>query len=404
MGTEVDLRGPRLGRFEPWPRDSGMVDSSARPDILSRRSSLSRTCIGVLHTDEIVVKRASQSCPASPPGKPKLTRATPKTAQLSLASKNPASEAQDSHSPVRETHRMTEDTPHTETSEKSLNCSFRWAPGPRVSLGGALSTARWSPAGPKATVPPPKRLRALHDVDGPGTGSLPCKKRRIRYHLCTSRLSQPYSLPATHIHNADKTPTLSQFLRIAAIASKKAGHQPALVRKAAILNRVRINVRQAAVSRGHTQMASLAERQNVLNHGLQAVTAPASSTGARFPGHVTLLWSETWPGWRPHTTGSSPPPADQRPLYTRPGPRPPADEQQQASSDPLPTLQTTTTASMAETQARAQEPPVPRSGSRITAPAAAEEEDDVSFPTADFDSRYADLSDDDMDAIEASVQ
>jgi hypothetical protein len=44
---------------------------------------------------------------------------------------------------------------------------------------------------------------------------------------------------------------------------------------------------------------------------------------------------------------------------------------------------------------------MPRSGSGITAPTAPEEEDDVAFPTADLDSRYADLSDDDMDDVYA---
>jgi len=49
----------------------------------------------------------------------------------------------------------------------------------------------------------PKRCRAATDVDGPNTSSLSCKKRRLRLELITSRLSQPFSLPATHILNRE---------------------------------------------------------------------------------------------------------------------------------------------------------------------------------------------------------
>ena len=48
-----------------------------------------------------------------------------------------------------------------------------------------------------------KRYRHLLDVDGPNTAALSCKKRRLRSELITSRLSQPYSQPATHILNRE---------------------------------------------------------------------------------------------------------------------------------------------------------------------------------------------------------
>lgn len=48
-----------------------------------------------------------------------------------------------------------------------------------------------------------KRCRPSTDVDGPNTSSLSCKKRRLRLELITSRLSQPFSLPATHILNRE---------------------------------------------------------------------------------------------------------------------------------------------------------------------------------------------------------
>lgn len=48
-----------------------------------------------------------------------------------------------------------------------------------------------------------KRVRHRLDVDGPNTAGLCCKKRRLRGELITSRLSQPYSQPATHILNRE---------------------------------------------------------------------------------------------------------------------------------------------------------------------------------------------------------
>lgn len=51
--------------------------------------------------------------------------------------------------------------------------------------------------------PLPKRHRHRQDVDGPNTAGLSCKKRRLRADLITSRLSQSYSQPATHILNRE---------------------------------------------------------------------------------------------------------------------------------------------------------------------------------------------------------
>ncbi|KAI1339394.1 hypothetical protein F5Y15DRAFT_87414 [Xylariaceae sp. FL0016] len=243
-----------------------------------------------------------------------------------------------------------------------------------------------------------KRKRPSHDVDGPGTGILPCKKRRIRHHLITSRLSKPYSLPATHIPNRenddDDTPVLTRFLKAAVLGAKKAGHQTALVRKAAILNRVRLGVRQAALSRGHTFIIDMAARGNVLNHGLQLVTVPATSTGALFPERPPTDHSQMPPFWRPHTTmfnsagGKVAAPIEQPPrgggdfvnaprekienpeakLPSRtPPPRPP-DAYPQAETDP---------------------------GGLV------DEDDGMSFPSSHSVSRYADLSDDDMDDVYA---
>ncbi|KAI1094621.1 hypothetical protein F5B19DRAFT_18851 [Rostrohypoxylon terebratum] len=231
-----------------------------------------------------------------------------------------------------------------------------------------------------------KRRRALNDVDGPGTGELSCKKRRLRLHLVTSRLSQPFSWPATHILNresGDDTPVLSRFLKLAAIgALKKAGYQSALVRKAAILNRVRISVRHAAVLRGHTVIAGMAARGNILSHGLQLVTTSNSSTGARYPGLAPNPYDHPIPpAWRPHTTTFHPSP----PRSTSP------DRGGSVSSSERSTPSPTTTP--------------PRSNIVVRTPyiplQADDEQEGVAFPSPDLETRYADLSDDDMDDVYA---
>ncbi|KAI0382785.1 hypothetical protein F5Y04DRAFT_43689 [Hypomontagnella monticulosa] len=243
------------------------------------------------------------------------------------------------------------------------------------------------------TLRPAKRGRALHDVDGPGTGALSCKKRRLRLHLVTSRLSQPYSWPATHILNresGDDTPVLSRFLKFAAVgALKKAGHQSALVRKAAILNRVRIGVRQAAVLRGHTVIAGMAARGNSLSHGLQLVTTTNTNTAAQFPGLPPLDYPMP-PAWRPHTTA----------FHISPPSSSPADRGYPASNGGSaasagPGLAKTT-------EGRSSSPVRPSAPVRAASLSPqADEDDGVAFPSPDLETRYADLSDDDLDDVYA---
>ncbi|KAI1410615.1 hypothetical protein F5Y13DRAFT_72864 [Hypoxylon sp. FL1857] len=251
-------------------------------------------------------------------------------------------------------------------------------------------------ATPSALPRPAKRGRALHDVDGPGTGSLSCKKRRLRLHLVTSRLSQPYSWPATHILNresGDDSPVLSRFLKFAAVgALKKAGHQSALVRKAAILNRVRIGVRQAAVLRGHTVIAGMAARGNSLSHGLQLVTTSNTSTGARFPGLAPNPYDHPMPpAWRPHTTAFHASPPDLSP----PDRGSPINNSSASSSEDVTPNPMT---------ARRPSPPARPSAPSRPSPLSLQAEDDdegVAFPSPDLETRYADLSDDDLDDVYA---
>lgn len=79
---------------------------------------------------------------------------------------------------------------------------------------------------------PFKRRRALSDVDGDGNEGR--KKRRLRLHLITSRLSLPFSQPASNIVNRG-------ISKIAVWAKNKALGRNVL-RKAAIMNRVRLRM------------------------------------------------------------------------------------------------------------------------------------------------------------------
>ncbi|KAI0805353.1 hypothetical protein GGR55DRAFT_292077 [Xylaria sp. FL0064] len=296
-----------------------------------------------------------------------------------------------------------------------------------------------------------KRIRTSDDVDGPGTASLSCKKRRLLLHLVTSRLSRPFSLPATHIlirESGDNMPVLHRIQQLAALGARRAaGHQGALlVRKAAILNRVRIGVRQAAVSRGHTIMADLAKRGNALNHGLLLVTTPAPAT---FPVTDVPVAPQgrgvVPPVWRPHTTSFHPPidPGANQ-YYVQHNQQQQQQQQNSYNNLPIDTMSRSCAAnanqggetydnnnnaaqiraanytytkyrrettpeqprrcSPSRQQQQQQQQPYVSPVQPTPSPAdttASDEEDNTAFPAASFHDRYADLSDDDMDDVYA---
>jgi hypothetical protein len=102
--------------------------------------------------------------------------------------------------------------------------AFTFTAGPQAKF----SFDKFSP--PSRTLNRPfKRRRPLWDVDGgPCEGK---KKRRLRLNLITSRLSQPFSLPATNIIDRGNSKI--------AIWAKGRRLDKSLLRKAAIMNRVR---------------------------------------------------------------------------------------------------------------------------------------------------------------------
>ncbi|TVY86243.1 hypothetical protein LAWI1_G007473 [Lachnellula willkommii] len=83
---------------------------------------------------------------------------------------------------------------------------------------------------------PFKRRRALSDVDGGGNEGR--KKRRLRLHLITSRLSRPYSQPATNIVNRSGS-------KVVVLGAQNKALGRSELRKAAIMNRVRMRIDEA---------------------------------------------------------------------------------------------------------------------------------------------------------------
>ncbi|KAM0281816.1 hypothetical protein ACHAQH_003305 [Verticillium albo-atrum] len=152
----------------------------------------------------------------------------------------------------------------------------------------------------------PKRRRAVSDVDGPHTAQLSCKKRRLRTQLITSRLSQPFSQPATHIINRDAVAAGDKrFIKLAASASatkRCPSTQSSIVRRAAVMNMVRLRVRGEVSGRGNVFMPGTTaavqaqaawmqrEQQSGTGGRFLAISVPgAGQPGARQPSNRIIM-------------------------------------------------------------------------------------------------------------------
>ncbi|CAK7203128.1 hypothetical protein SEUCBS139899_005857 [Sporothrix eucalyptigena] len=172
---------------------------------------------------------------------------------------------------------------------------------------------------PSSSRPSLKRRRPLSDVDGPNTADLCCKKRRLRRFLITSRLSQPFSQPATHILNRESVALGDKrFLKLAAIMNARRitrgplapgqnPHQPCpseVLRRAAMANRLRQRIFSEAGSR-------LALRSGP---AMAATTAPPTASGTTTAAEVasSAVFASNHPGqqyarvsWKPSFVKSS---------------------------------------------------------------------------------------------------
>ncbi|KAK4139673.1 uncharacterized protein C8A04DRAFT_15649 [Dichotomopilus funicola] len=179
-----------------------------------------------------------------------------------------------------------------------------------------------------------KRRRLDTDVDGPGTFSISCKKRRLLRHLITSRLSQAYSLPATHILNREAVTSGSKrIVKLTAIMSARRlnntvttapqaqpSQQPSpstWLRRAAVLNSLRSRVHAVAAERANGgPIPDVAAAQAYVfqqRHG-----SPTALIGGRYP--ITSP-SQSGSGSGNKDTASLPPTPAQRPPSA--GPHPP---------------------------------------------------------------------------------
>jgi hypothetical protein len=113
-----------------------------------------------------------------------------------------------------------------ESSKETFAFTFSAAPSLKFSFDRPISL-------PVASSRPFKRRRALSDVDGGGSEGR--KKRRLRLHLITSRLSRPFSQPASNIVNRG-------ISKVAIWGAKNKALGKSILRKAAIMNRVRMSM------------------------------------------------------------------------------------------------------------------------------------------------------------------
>ncbi len=101
-----------------------------------------------------------------------------------------------------------------------------------------------------------KRSRPRTDVDGEGSENMQRKKRRLRLHLITSRLSRPYATPPTHINSR-------RAVRVGVWARQRVLGQD-LLRKAAILNSIRI--KKVAAKEAQQQRPEVANISTLYDH------------------------------------------------------------------------------------------------------------------------------------------
>ncbi|KAL2167334.1 hypothetical protein VTG60DRAFT_1404 [Thermothelomyces hinnuleus] len=290
-----------------------------------------------------------------------------------------------------------------------------------------------------ALVPKPclKRRRPVTDVDGPGTNATSRKKRRLLRQLITSRLSQPFSLPATHILNRESvaaggkrfaklTAIMSARRLNSAVVSPVSPQQPSpstWLRRAAVLNSLRNRVYATAAERANVPVSDLAAKAAALQqshgfattfvggryliatpihqankamlpgpHGSTAGPAAASTTGA-----ATLTLSSSAAAAAAATTQRSPPGAaaahhlHHQTLHAHSHHLPPSTTRLRIPSPKLRPLRSP--------ELRVTRPLVPLEDIEpllVDEPSSfGGDTDCVAFPTADLESRYIYGDDDD---------
>ncbi|KAK3494216.1 uncharacterized protein B0T23DRAFT_394379 [Neurospora hispaniola] len=270
-----------------------------------------------------------------------------------------------------------------------------------------------------------KRSRPCTDVDGHNTAPLPCKKRRLRLNLVTSRLSHPFSLPATHILNRESILKGDKRLRsIAAAANRRMamagwgfggvggqngggggmamamggnGSAASLLRKMAVMNRFRMRMMGEGLMRAQqAQRAAQAQAVQAQAHevgqgrgggGGPPAVAGHVGVGGTTGGVPMQRTAQGHDGYGPGTSHQPPPPRGSQ-----------AGGQQVPvpviTGFPPPVIHTTTSNSEPSTpQGLSPSPPLHPLHSPDLRPTDDQDDqdfddEDVAFPTSAHESRY----------------
>lgn len=182
-----------------------------------------------------------------------------------------------------------------------------------------------------------KRPRHGLDVDGPNTADLCCKKRRLRSKLITSRLSQPYSQPATHILNREgQKQGDKRFLKMATsidVARRYAHPQSTSIFKYSVMNRLR---QRLGLGKPTAQQDDDGDDATSHEQGDTGTRAPWKTAGSQASSEASSSSSSSpppRPHARPHRAaairplGSGTPPRRQSARFSKPAalPLPPSD-------------------------------------------------------------------------------
>ncbi|RGP79220.1 hypothetical protein FLONG3_2656 [Fusarium longipes] len=161
------------------------------------------------------------------------------------------------------TYRTLEKTESSEATQKKRITGSRPGTSPGFSFPSSdEAKRRYGPLNIQtrstSTVPQGvKRRRYISDVDGFNTADLSVKKRRLRADLITSRLSQPYSQPATHILNREgQEAGDKRFLKMATSVdmTRRIAHlQATSFLRFSIMNCIRQRLNQGQPARKHEQ-------------------------------------------------------------------------------------------------------------------------------------------------------
>src|SRR3569833_957018 len=266
MVVQIETMQP--GPFEPFgpwlPNDPRLQQGDVNVDISTTDLQASTTIPALKERQQTLnVREGNPSAESHPSTPASQTSSIPPRLRLGAATS--------AHSPLETTTNEKAAPAFTDLTKSLSSFTFERV---TTSPPTPFSFAPEGAGSPVSDAQSYKRYRPSTDVDGPNTGPLSCKKRRLRRDLITSRLSQPFSLPATHILNREAVAAGDKrLLKLAAVINARrvaAQHAPPMypganemLRRAAIINRFRLRVCLEAEQRGDTHKTT-----NTANAGL----------------------------------------------------------------------------------------------------------------------------------------